>query len=180
MNIKEKFKSIIYILKNAIARFPVSIISILIYTTFSAIIIDTDIIEYDIYANISSFIIYFSIGAFFVESFFNKKDKKAIILYTIFAIISLILVIIQNMDSLTEHNYIFLAKLIVCYLSTLIILGVYFLYKKSGKEFKEYILKFFVNFDKASITYFILAIGVAIVSAIFVYLILAQDLHFLS
>ena len=86
-----------------------------------------------------------------------------------FAIISIILIIAQSIDWGSDFFENHWWKFIVCYISTLLILGVYFLAKKSGKDFTEYILKVTINFIKTNIVYGILAIGIAIISAIFIY-----------
>ena len=62
-------------------------------------------------------------------------------------------------------------KIAFCYVSTLWILSIYFLFKKTKKNFTEFVLKVSINTLKTSIVYGILAIGISIVSSIFVYLI---------
>ena len=62
-------------------------------------------------------------------------------------------------------------KIAVCYVLTLWILSIYFLFQKTQKNFTEFVLKVSINMLKTSIIYGILAIGISIVSSIFVYLI---------
>lgn len=172
MKIKERFKTIIHSIKNAVERFPVTIIVVFLYMLFLAIIFDTDFISDEILEYVSSFVVYFSAGAFLTESVFKGKDKKSILYYIMFAVISIALVIIQSIDwgsEFFDNNW---WKFIFSYITTLLILGVYFLTKKADKNFTEYILKVAINFIKTNIVYGILAIGIAIISSIFIYLIL--------
>lgn len=65
-----------------------------------------------------------------------------------------------------------LARFTVCYLITSVILSIHFNYKKSNKTFGEYARSIFINVSKSSLIYGILAIGIAIITAVFIYLIL--------
>lgn len=167
MKIKEKLKSIFQISKKLFEKFPVTIITILLFSAFSAIVIDTELIKEEVWQNIMFFVLYFASGTLFIESLFHEKNKKKIVLYTIFAVISIVLVTMQNNEFINNVLW----KISICYVLTLWILSVYFLFRKSNRAFKEYILKVFVNIIKTSIIYGILSIGIAIVSSIFVYLI---------
>ena len=60
----------------------------------------------------------------------------------------------------------------MCYLITSVILSIHFNYKKSNKTFGEYARSIFINVSKSSLIYGILAIGIAIITAVFIYLIL--------
>lgn len=167
MKIKEKLKSIFQISKKSFEKFPVTIITILLFSAFSAIVIDTELIKEEVWQNIMFFVLYFASGTLFIESLFHEKDKKKIVLYAISAVISIVLVTMQNNEFINNVLW----KISICYVLTLWILSVYFLFRKSNRAFKEYILKVFVNIIKTSIIYGILSIGIAIVSSIFVYLI---------
>lgn len=167
MKIKEKLKSIFQISKKSFEKFPVTIITILLFSAFSAIVIDTELIKEEVWQNIMFFVLYFASGTLFIESLFHEKNKKKIVLYTISAVISIVLVTMQNNEFINNVLW----KISICYVLTLWILSVYFLFRKSNRAFKEYILKVFVNIIKTSIIYGILSIGIAIVSSIFVYLI---------
>lgn len=166
MKIKEKFKSITQILKKVFDKFPLTIIAVLLYSIFTAIFIYTEFDE-EIFENITFFILYFASGSFLVEAIFKNLDGKKIILYAVSAIISIVFVTLQNLD--IDMN--FLWKVLVCYVLTLWILTVYTLFKKSKKDVNEYLLKLCVNMEQASFIYIVLAIGIAIISSIFVYLI---------
>ncbi len=65
-----------------------------------------------------------------------------------------------------------LSRVMICYLLVVWVIGIYYNYKKSGKTFNEYIFKTFIKIFKTNLIYGIFAIGLAIVFAIFVYLIL--------
>lgn len=171
MKFKEKFKNIPQLIKKIFEKFPLTILAIVLFTMFSAIVMDTEFIEPNIFEDIMFFTIYFVSGSFLAESILNKNDKKKIGAYIVSAIISLVFVVLQNISSKAENIEYILSKILICYISTLWILSVYFNFKKSEKDFKEYILKVFINVIKTSIIYGVLSIGIVIVSSIFVYLI---------
>lgn len=174
MKIKEKFKSIIQSVKNAVERFPITIIVIFLYMLFLAIIIDVDWIADEVLEYVSYFTLYFSVGTFFTESIFKDKEKTNIFLYIVFSLVAITFIVIQEMS--WEVQFLdYWWKFIVCYISTLVIVGIYFLAKKSSKDFPEYMLKLVINWIKTSVVYWILAIGIAIISSIFIYLILDGD-----
>lgn len=174
MKIKKSFKSIIQGVKNAVERFPITIIVIFLYMLFLAIIIDTDWIADEVLEYVSYFTLYFSAGAFFTEAIFNNKEKTSIVFYILFSLAAIAFIVIQEMAWGAQFLDIWW-KFIVCYISTLVIVGVYFLAKKSNKDFPEYMLKLVINWTKTSVVYWILAIGIAIISSIFIYLILDGD-----
>lgn len=171
MKFKEKFKNIPQLIKKIFEKFPLTILAIVLFTMFSAIVMDTEFIEPNIFENIMFFTIYFVSGSFLVESILSKSDKKKIGGYIASAIIAIVFLILQNINSEAENIEYILSKILICYISTLWILSVYFNFKKSEKDFKEYILKVFINVIKTSVIYGVLSIGTVIVSSIFVYLI---------
>lgn len=168
MKIKEKLKSTFQIIKTVFKKNPVTIIFILLFSAFTAIAIDTEFITEEWWQNIILFTLYFVSGTFLVEALFDKNTYKKIISYVCCAIIAIVLVVLHNQA--TDMASI-LWKIAVCYVSTLWILSIYFLLKKTKKNFTEYLLKVSINVLKTSIVYGILAIGITIVSSIFVYLI---------
>lgn len=171
MKIKEKFKDIPQLIKKIFEKIPLTILAIALFTMFSAIVMDTKLVNQNIFENITFFTIYFASGSFLVESILTKNDKKKIGGYIASAIIAIVFIILQNINSEAENIEYILSKILICYISTLWILSVYFLFKKSEKDFKEYILKVFINVIKTGIIYVVLSIGILIVSSIFVYLI---------
>lgn len=168
MKFKERFKSIIGILKKVFYKFPLTIISIFLYSMFSVMMIWTEFISDEVFENITFFILYFVFGSFFSEAIFKKLDLKKIISYSISAIISIVFVTLQNLDIDMK----ILWKILVCYVITLGISSIYILFKKSKKDINEYLLKLCVNIEQVTIIYGVLAIGIAIISSIFTYLIL--------
>ena len=175
--LKEKIHNLFLILKKSIERFPLTIIAIIILTVIFSIAIDNDFISEEFIENLTLFMTIFASSTFLVETLINNKLKKGIIYYIISAFMALILTFLSNIkgDVLGSSNEIFLFRLtrfIVCYIITFIVLGIYFNYKKSKKSFEEYLTKTVISLFKALIVYGILAIGIAIVAAIFIYLIL--------
>lgn len=174
--IKEKVLNVFKILKKSVEKFPLTIGVILILTLIFTINFDNDFLTAKVMENISLFAVLFASGSFLIETLLENKNKK-IYFYILSAILSGILIYSVNIeqDMLWMTNNIFLfriTRVIICYILTLGILGIYYNYKKSGKSFAEYLTKVFVNIFKTSIVYGILAIGLALVSAVFVYLIL--------
>ncbi len=168
MKIKEKINSTFQNLKKALEKNPVTIISILLVSAFTAIAIDTELLTDEWWQNIILFTLYFVSGTFFVEAVFKQNTPKKIVSYVGSALIAIVFVVLHNH---AENIAMILWKIAVCYVITLWILSVYFLFKKTQKDFTEYVLKVSIHVLKTSIIYGILAIGIAIVSSIFVYLI---------
>lgn len=168
MKIKEKLKSTFQIIKTVFEKNPVVIICILLFSALTAIAIDTEFIKEEWWQNIVLFTLYFVSGAFLVEVLFNQNTPKKIISYVGSFIIAIVFVMLHN--HATDIASI-LWKIVLCYVLTLWILSIYFLFKNTKKNFTEYVLKISINILKTSIVYGILAIGITIVSSIFVYLI---------
>ena len=96
MKIKEKFKNIPQLIKKIFERFPLTILAITVFTMFSAIVMDTKLVNRNIFENIMFFTIYFASGSFLVESILSKNDKKKIGGYIASAIIAIVFLIFQN------------------------------------------------------------------------------------
>ena len=177
-NLKEKFYNLFIILKKSIKKFPLTIIAILILTIIYTISLDNDIFKATTIKNITIFMLIFSSNTFLIETLMDNKSKSKMIYYIISALESLIFTIAVNFEGnvLGMQNEVFIhriARLISCFVISLIVLGVYFNYKKSTKTFEEYVTNTLVGLFKITLIYGILAIGVAIITAIFVYLILS-------
>ncbi len=175
--LKEKIYNLFLILKKSIEKFPLTIIAIFVLTVIFAVALDNSFISEKFIENAMLFITIFASSTFLIETLIDNKIKKKIIHYVISALIALVLTLLTNVeaDVLGSSNRIFLfrlARVIVCYVITFIVLGIYFNYKKSGKSFEEYLTKTVIGLFKTSIVYGILAIGIAIVASIFIYLIL--------
>ena len=180
MKIKEKLKSIPQMAKKGLEKFPVTIIAIMIFTVFLAIVTNNEkeIINSDIVENITLFTMLFGLGSFFAEAMFEKINIKRILTYIGSAIISAILVYFLQADFAKNINET-LSKISFCYSVTLFILAIYFIIKKYKKDLKEYLLKLFINYIKISAIYGVLALGIAIVSSIFVYLFMDNTGYFI-
>lgn len=168
MKIKEKLKSTFQMIKKVFEKNPVTIISILLFSAFTAITMDTELITDEWWQNIILFTLYFVSGTFLVEAFFDKNNPQKVISCVISAIIAIVFVVLHNHALEMET---ILWKIAVCYVLTLWILSMYFRFKRTKKDFTEYFLKVSVNILKTSIIYGVLATGITIVSSIFVYLI---------
>ncbi len=165
--LKERFVSLIQILKKSLEKFPMTIVPIMILTIIYAINLGIDFINYDILGKISLFILTFSSGAFLVETIKDKALPHKIWYYIAVGIIAAFFTwgVVYKLST-------YILRLYASYLIITWVLGIYYCYKKSGKTFEEYVIKTFISVFKTNLIYIIFAIGFAIVTAIFVYLIL--------
>lgn len=168
--IKEKFLEIV---KKIFFRFPITLASIFLFIMSFAICIDEPIMDKEIFKNYIYFLCIFGVGTFAIESYLFKKKSINIGLYIISGIFSVISVILINTKLSVEHEFLF-NRCLGCYFISLIIIGIFVLYKKSGKSFEEYVIKVLVNFVKTSFVYGIITIGISIVSSIFVHLLFGK------
>lgn len=176
MKIKEKVKNLLNILRKSMEKFPVTIICIFVLTLIYAICIGNKNVDWGIIGKITLFTAIFSSTSYLLEILIENK-KKALIYYVLTIIWSALLTIcaFTKSDVLGIKNELFInliIRFIICYLSSILILSVYFNCKKSGKTFESYITSVVVNIFKTSLIYNILAIGCAIIASIFIYLIL--------
>lgn len=165
--LKERFVSLIQILKKSLEKFPITIVPIMILTVIYAINLDNDFINDDILEKISFFILAFSSGAFLVETL---KDKTLV--HKIWYYIAVGIIATFFTWGVIYKSSTYILRLFISYLIITWVLGIYYCYKKTGKTFEEYVTKTFISIFKTTLIYGIFAIGLAIVTAIFVYLIL--------
>ena len=161
-----KIKNLVSSFKKILERFPITTVSILFTTALQVICIDNIFAIGTIMTNIIPFLTYFSVGALLTESVYAEKSTRRKSIYVIFAVISALLTILGHADIGIDFWRISLS-----YVSILILISIYFLHKHSGKTIEEYTLKVFSNILKSAVTYGILAVGIAVIYAIFVYLI---------
>ena len=179
MNIlKQKIQYIYSLLKKSIQEFPVTITAIMLISII--VVLDLEIFE-DYISHILTFGFVFIDGTFLIETLFReKKYNEKILFYIGSAILAGIFVYItENYKLFSSQMLTIIYKLYTCYLITLFTLAVYWNFKKCGKSFEEYMTNLFSNMFKTSIIYGILAIGVAIVTSIFISLILDGEGYFL-
>ena len=184
MKIKEKFYNLFNTLKKSLEKFPLTLFAIIILTLIYMIAIENDFIKPKTLGNISIFTLIFASSTFLIETLNEKKIKNNIFYYFISAFLSLIFTIGVNLEGtvLGMPNGIFLfrlVRLIACYVITIIVLGIYYNYKKSNKSFEEYLTKTAISLFKATLVYGILSIGIALVTAVFIYLILSSENYIL-
>lgn len=181
INRKEKFmkkiKKVWNNFKKIIEKSPVTIVTILIVTTLNAIGMENGFISNKILDYITSFGFFLAITTFLTETILKDNSKKKYLLYILGGAISLALTYLTTIDNeiLESLNL----RIIACYCISLITLSIYFNYKNSKRNFNEYVTQVFINLFKASIIYGILAIGVSIITSIFVFLILDNSNYML-
>ncbi len=171
--VKEKNNNFFSKFKKSIGRFPITIGTIF----FLMIVYILDINNDMLVSNISTFILIFASETFLIETLFREKFKNKIGYYILATIISGVLTYGKNIKGnfwgIEKDIFLFyLTSFITCLKITLINLGIYFNYKKSNKSFSEYATKTFISLVKTNLIYMIFAIGLAIITAIFVFLIL--------
>lgn len=184
MKLKEKIVGVLQTFKKSIGKFPLTIISAIVLTVIYTICLDNYSIETTTLTNISLFIVIFASSTFLIETVLENKIKKKIIYYIIAAIWATVLTYAVNIEEglLGMSNTIFLFKIerfIICYLIATIVLAIYYNYKNLNKTFEQYVTSTFVTIFKTSLIYGILAIGIAMITAVFVYLILDGESYIL-
>ena len=184
MKLKEKIVGVLQTFKKSIGKFPLTIISAIVLTVIYTICLDNYSIETTTLTNISLFIVIFASSTFLIETVLETKIKKKIIYYIIAAIWATVLTYAVNIEEglLGMSNTIFLIKIerfIICYLIATIVLAIYYNYKNLNKTFEQYVTSTFVTIFKTSLIYGILAIGIAMITAVFVYLILDGESYIL-
>ncbi len=184
MKLKEKILGVLQTFKKSIGKFPLTIISAIVLTVIYTICLDNYSIETTTLTNISLFIVIFASSTFLIETVLETKIKKKVIYYIIAAIWATVLTYAVNIEEglLGMSNTIFLFKIerfIICYLIATIVLAIYYNYKNLNKTFEQYVTSTFVTIFKTSLIYGILAIGIAMITAVFVYLILDGESYIL-
>ena len=184
MKLKEKIVGVLQTFKKSIGKFPLTIIPAIVLTVIYTICLDNYSIETTTLTNISLFIVIFASSTFLIETVLENKIKKKIIYYIIAAIWATVLTYAVNIEEglLGMSNTIFLFKIerfIICYLIATIVLAIYYNYKSLNKTFEQYVTSTFVTIFKTSLIYGILAIGIAMITAVFVYLILDGESYIL-
>ena len=168
--IKEKLNKILELSKILIHKYPVTVFAIAITTLLVTIGIDSDI-DGDFMQVMVIFLISYFASAFFIESVFTKNTHK-IISFCITGLISAFFgIYFNNFVNIPE----FWMLLYIGYLFTLVLIGIYNILKNSRLSFQEYVLNVFSNMFFVSIIYGILAIGITLISLIFIELILDGD-----
>ena len=162
--------------KETLVRFPLTIGLIIIITTFTSLFISRSDELDKIITNVIVFGIIFSCKTFFCECYFKRWTYRTIT-YLLGAVISVIFTIIINFGELGLANYkdfmpAEALKIAGGYVIILVFLSLYKILKVSKLKFEEYILKVFSNLFMSGITYFILNIGITLISLVFIELIL--------
>ncbi len=170
--IKAKISKLSLILKKVAKKFPITIATVIVLTLICALDNAFNIIAYKILKNIIVFCITFANATLLTESITNK-EKNNILYYIISAIISIFFTTVINNTTFQISNII--GRIYICYMIIIPALILFFNYKnRPNKEysFNEYITAIFINIFKTSLVYAILAIGVAMITSVFVFLIL--------
>lgn len=179
-NIKEKIEKIFNKFKKLFEIYPLTLFVIVITTVILAITVDTEILDSISLDNILLFSALFGCGNLFIETIFKKIDIKKIGLYILSAIFAIAITFSTNIeiDVLGIKNTVFIgyiSRIIVCYLVSTVAITIYIHYKNSKLEFNEYILKAGINFFRTGLIYLLLVIGLAMITSVFVFLLLSGE-----
>ncbi len=164
--IKKKIKNLKKITNTLFSKFPVTLIIIILTTIIVGFTIGSEICDSKYFSKVLIFLVTFGIGTFFIETKFREK-KNIIFYYVVAGVISGIFTYLLNDDI---NSFIF--KLYVCYIFSIIAMSIYFIYKGSNVSFEKYVTNIAVNIFKFSIVYGLLAIGLLLISLVFIFLIL--------
>lgn len=175
--LKEKFYNLFKVLKKSVEKFPITIVGVLVLTVIYTVCLDNSYLSSDTLEKITEFVVIFSSGTFLIETLIRDDIKKRMVYYVLSGVIAAIFTVALNMENgilgMTNDIFLFrIARILVCYLISVVVLGIYYNYKKSGKSFEQYVTNTSINIFKTTLVYGIFAIGIAIVTAIFIYLIL--------
>ncbi len=175
--IKEKINNLLKVLRKSIEKFPGTIISIYVLTIIFTCYIGNSQFDWNIIKRLIVATIIFASTSYLIETLVKEKRKNIVIYYIPSIIWSIILTILvytkSNILGIPNDAFVhFMTRFIVCYIISISIISVYFNFKKSEKSFEEYFTKVVIGFFKTTIIYEILAIGSAIISSIFIFLIL--------
>lgn len=179
-NIKEKIEKIFNKFKKLFETYPLTLFVIVITTVILATTVDTEILDSISLDNILLFSALFGCGNLFIETIFKKIDIKKIGLYILSAIFAIAITFSTNIenDVLGIKNTVFIgyiSRIIVCYLVSTVAITIYIHYKNSKLEFNEYILKAGINFFRTGLIYLLLVIGLAMITSVFVFLLLSGE-----
>lgn len=179
-NIKEKIEKIFNKFKKLFETYPLTLFVIVITTVILAITVDTEILDSISLDNILLFSALFGCGNLFIETIFKKIDRKKIGLYILSAIFAIAITFSTNIenDVLEIKNAVFIgyiSRIIVCYLVSTVAITIYIHYKNSKLAFNEYILKAGINFFRTGLIYLLLVIGLAMITSVFVFLLLSGE-----
>lgn len=170
IKIKELLSRTSNTLINLYKRYLITIIIITSITIFLSIFVGMYVFKDSTIEKVTIFGIVWSISTILIETLNLKSKKVNIISYVITALIAFILVKLpQNTYGVFNEH---LVRITTGYCLCLFALTLYFIIKKTGVSFGEYLIKIFNNIFNSSIIYGVLNIGMTLIIVIFVELIL--------
>lgn len=170
IKIKEILSKTSSTLSNLFKRYPVTLVIITAITIFLTIFAGTDVFKASTTQKITLFGVIWSISTIFLETLNFKNKKTRILSYLLSALVAFILVKLpQNVYGVFNEH---LTRITIGYCLCLFVLTLYFIIKKTGVSFGEYLIKIFNNIFNSSIIYGVLNIGMTLIIVIFVELIL--------
>ncbi|MGN0347755.1 MAG: DUF4153 domain-containing protein [Lachnospiraceae bacterium] len=188
-NMKERMKNTLHSFLSVFMEFPVTIASIVIAAIFALILMDADYntLHYDNVNKTMIFFLVFASGTLFFEEFvrfdkFLPLYKKMPALKWLFegagliiaAIVGVITVYYMGFDEYTKAAECF-SRFLIFWITATILMAIYFMYQRSKESFSKYCLSVFISLFQTTLIYGLFAIGLAIVIAIFDFLILDTD-----
>lgn len=155
-------------------KFPLTMVLILFVTILYTVAIDQNFSRNtgEILEKIYLFSVIWGVGTIFTETFFVKKPNK-IISYGLTGGISLIftqILTVPMTQNTSQMNTIY--RVLFAYIILLILMSIYQSIHNAQLKFQEYAQQVFRDLFNITTTYFILNIGIILVTSIFVQLIL--------
>lgn len=180
-NIKAALSKMVTGLIRVFKDYPLTMGAIVIASIIAAILIEYEG-ESEFLAKAGLFFGIFSLQSIFSEEHFRKKIIHYIITEAVAAGLAVLFVAVISteqetlfgMNILILQNY--LIRFYVVWLSGLVVAALYHMFKRSGDTFERYCIDTFCSFVRVSVVYGLLAGGIAIIVAIFNYLIV--DTHY--
>lgn len=162
---KNKIKENIELIKKALSKFPITDIAIMLFSITLIFYMDdsSKILEIVLW-----FLMTFAALSYYFESRYSSKLK--IYQYVLLALLPTIISVSTTYDIFYKGD--FFIRFIIWYFALLILLSIYYNYKKSKKKFSLYLVNVFSNLLEVFITNFILMIGTISIVLIFDTLIL--------
>lgn len=176
-----KIKQILTDIKeNAIKRYPVTTIAILLGTILGTFLWDTSYEDHRFLYRLMAAAFIFSVQALFLEELECKKKMLQIGGFLVAAFLAFAFVWILSSersfgnisaDTICDWT----TRILTCYLLWTFVVSLYHMQKRSGKDFSNYCTIVFGSAMKMTLVYGIFALGVALIMLIFNALIFETD-----
>jgi len=166
-------------IRTSFKDYRISLVGIVIATLYTAALFaltfeyEVTVFDEPVFSSISTALWYFCFGSVFVETALAERKKGKLCAFIAAALIAGTAALGTNLDANVQIAHIsgaILAELterfLYGYVLLLVLVTVYFSFKRSGTEFSEYALKVFFNLMKTFIVFMFLSFGVSFIIGI--------------